>query len=169
MVTARQVPWENSPNTNFVDREAAFQGHRKSDHICRQPSLWSKEYHCHSAEGQMLLHHTGEYHAVGKTLGNVSEHKQVSVLNENSNYLTNKDALWKAQTVQLEMQRMQRLIWGSVTNSTDRGAFNQEPTPTLRAVWSTVHIQGQDVGAAKGNLLLHTVPVLQPHGQNCNS
>lgn len=54
----------------------------------------------------MLLHHTGEYHAVGKTLGNVSEHKQVSVLNENSNYLTNKDAVWKAQAVLLEMQRM---------------------------------------------------------------
>lgn len=47
------------------------------------------------------------------------------------------------------MHRIQRLIWGSVTNSTDRETFNQEPTPPLRAVWSTVHIQGRNAGAAK--------------------
>lgn len=60
MVIAWQVPWEHSPNPNLVDRQAAFQGHRKSDHIHRLPVLWSKECHCPSAEGQMLLHHTGE-------------------------------------------------------------------------------------------------------------
>lgn len=29
MVVAGQVPWENSPNTNLVAREAAFQGHKE--------------------------------------------------------------------------------------------------------------------------------------------
>lgn len=47
------------------------------------------ECHCPSAEGQMLLHHTGEYPTAGKTLGNGLEPKEVSVLSENSNYLTN--------------------------------------------------------------------------------
>lgn len=123
MVITGQVPWEHSPNTNLVAREAAFQGHGKSDHIHRNPALWSQECHCPSAEGQMLLHLTGEYPAAWKPLGNVLEYKEVSVLSENSNYLTNKDSLWKAQTAQLETQN-KRLIWGSVTNSTDREAFN---------------------------------------------
>lgn len=104
MVIAGQVPWEHSPNTNLVAREAALQGHRKRDHIRRYPALWSKECHCPSA-GQMLLHLTGEYPAAWKPLGNVLEHKEVSILSENSNYLTNKDSLWKAQTAQLEMHR----------------------------------------------------------------